>query len=366
MSLAGLLLLALLAPAPAAPLPAAPAAPAQAAPAEVHSRLSTSTPKLGEPFIWEIELRHRRAESYALPEPLALPPFELRGKACTRAPLGDDSITTCALTLALYQLGGHDLPALRLEAATPEGPRVLDVPGPRVEAAGVIDAAAATDSLELRPPAAPVALVLPSWRIVWWTLGGLAALLAAWLAWRWWRRRARAAAAPAPPLPADVRFARRLDALEAERLHEQGRGREHFFRLSEAVREYLGALTGLNALDLTSGELLDALAAQPDPRLDLAALRAFSEDADLVKFARAPAGGHECAAGLRYARALLAQTTVPLAPTPTSTATSTSTPTPTPTATSTPTPTATATATATPTPTSSDPSSKWMPPGGGA
>ena len=114
--------------------------------------------------------------------------------------------------------------------------------------------------------------------------------------------------APPPPVPPEVRFAGRLDQLEQERLGEQGRGREHFFRLSEAVRDYLGAVTGVNALDLTTEELLEALARQPDPRLPLEPLQRFSETADLVKFARLPADGRACADGVAFARELLART----------------------------------------------------------
>ena len=193
---------------------------------------------------------------------------------------------------------------------------MLDVPGPRVEAAGVIDPKAPAESLKLRAPAGPVPLLVPTWRPVWIALGVLAALALAWLAWRAWRRRAARAAAPPPPLSPAERFARRLDALQAERLPEQGLVREFFFRLSEAVREYLGALTGVNALDLTTGELVAALRAQGDPRLDVEALRGFSEDADLIKFARFPAGGYECEAGLRFARDLLARTLPQAAPRP--------------------------------------------------
>jgi hypothetical protein len=213
--------------------------------------------------------------------------------------------------LTLLELGAHDLPTLRLEVATPHGARALDVPGPRVEAAGVIDPAAPAESLKLRDPAPAVPLLLPTWRPVWAGLAVLAALALAWAAWTWWRRRAAARAAPPPPLPPGERLARRLDALEAERLPEQGRAREFFFRLSEAVREYLGALTGVNALDLTTGELVAALRAQGDPRLDVEALRGFGEDADLIKYARFPAGGHECDAGLRFARDLLERTRAP-------------------------------------------------------
>jgi hypothetical protein len=287
-----------------APAPTLP----QAAPGAVHSRLTSSTPRLGEPFDWEIEVRHPPGEAYALPGRLDLAPFQVQPLGCRRAPLGQEVLTTCALRLTLFELGGHDVPGLRLEVATPAGPQVLDVPGPRVEAAGVIDPRAPAEQLQLRDPAGPVPLLLPSWRVVWWSLGALLAALAAWRAWRWWRGRAARAAEPPPPVPPDVRLARRLDALAAERLPEQGLVREYFFRLSEAVREYLGALTGVNALDLTTAELGDALAALGDPRLDLAALRGFLEDADLVKFARFPAGGAECQAGMVFARGLLAST----------------------------------------------------------
>jgi hypothetical protein len=313
--------------APAATIPPAAAASAattppalpQAEPKEVRSRLSKAQPRLGEPFDWEIELRHGTAESYALPGQVALPPFQATPMGCRRAPAADrrerpgdsagqDSITTCTVRLTLFELGAHDLPPLRLEAATPAGRRVLDVPGPRVEAAGVIDPRAPAESLKLRDPAAAVPLLLPTWRPVWLGLGALALVLLAWLGWRAWRRRAARAAAPAPPVPPAERFARRLDALEAERLPEQGKVREYFFRLSEAVRQYVGALTGVNAPDLTTAELVEALRGSGEAWLDVEALRGFSEDADLIKFARFPAGGYECDAGMRYARELLART----------------------------------------------------------
>jgi len=291
-----------------------------ASPRAVHTRLGAAQPRLGEPFDYEIEIRHPTAEAYTPPATADLAPFDAEPLGCRRAsvPGGDgDSLTTCAWRLRVFDLGPHDVPAITFEAATPGGARALAVPGPRVEAAGLLDPKAGADQLQLRPPAPPVPLLVRSWRLVWWAAGLLAATVAAFLLWRWWRRRARAAAEPAPPLPPDERFARRLEALAADRLPEQGRAREFFFRLSEAVREYLGALTGVNALDLTTGELLDALSAAGDPRLDLGRLRDFSEDADLVKFARFPAGGAECEAGMRYARELLDGTRATLASTAT-------------------------------------------------
>jgi len=57
----------------------------QAAPREVKSRLLKAQPRLGEPFDWEIELRHAPDESYALPARLELPPFQAAPLGCRRA-----------------------------------------------------------------------------------------------------------------------------------------------------------------------------------------------------------------------------------------------------------------------------------------
>ncbi len=305
---AGLALLLAASPAPASPAAPPPATLEQASPREVHSRTSASSARLGEPLEWTIEIKHPPAERYQFGAPLAEGTWRAEPLGCTRVEAGAEATTTCRLRLALLSLGAVDLPLLSLSATTPDGPRALDVPGPRLTGNGVIDPAVPSDQLKLKDPAPPVPLIVPSWRLLWWALGGLALLLLGWRLWRWWRARRRAGAAPPPPVPPEVRFAARLDELEVERLGEQGRGREHWFRLSEAVRDYLGAVTGLNALELTSFELLEALERQPDPRLTLAPVRAFCETSDLVKFARLPADGRACADGIAFGRELLART----------------------------------------------------------
>ncbi len=292
---------------PASPAPAG-APPEQASPRAVQSRTSASSARLGEPLEWTVEITHAPAERYDFGAPLAAGPFLAEPLGCARVEAKGEATTTCRLRVALLSLGAVDLPVLSLTAATPEGARALDVPGPRLTGNGVIDPAVPDDELELKDPAPPVPLMIPNWPLLWWSLAGLAALQLAWRAWRWWRARRRAGVAPPPPVPPELRFTARLDALEAERLGEQGRGREHWFRLSEAVRDYLGAVTALNALDLTSAELLEALARQPDPRLPLPPIRAFCETADLVKFARAPADGRACADGIAFGRELLVRT----------------------------------------------------------
>lgn len=293
------------APAAPAPAPAAGDGLPEAEPLGVRVWLDRPEARLGEPFELAVEVRHRAEERYTLPAPAAVEPFRVLGTSCPRRDEGDEAVTTCTLRLALFDLGRHELPGLTLAADTPAGPRALRVPGPGVVGAGILDPAAPPEALALKDLAPPAPLLVPNAPLAIGLAAATLALAAGWLGQRAWRRRALRAAEPPPPLPPHERFARQLDALEVAGLAAQGRGREHFFRLSEHVREYLGAVTGQNALDLTSAELLARLSFQPDPRLDLGALRAFLESSDLVKFARAPAGRPEAAAGLRFARALL-------------------------------------------------------------
>lgn len=300
--------------APSVPAPAAAPEPPAATPHGFQARAEKAEVRLGEPFRYELEIRHDPGETYALPEKLALVPFRAFDPACRRAErAGKDgeAITTCAMRLALYDLGPHDVPEIRLAVRTAAGPRVLAVPGPRITGVGMIDPQAPTSALSLRDPAGPVPLLVRSLRLLWWTLGVLGALALAVGAVIAWRRRARAGAEPPAPLPPHERFARRLEALAAERLVARGAGREHVARLSEIVREYLAAVTGQNVLDLTTPELVERLALAGDPRLDLPALRAFLDGADLVKFARAEPDAATCASADGFARDLLARTAPP-------------------------------------------------------
>jgi hypothetical protein len=276
------------------------------------ARVEKPEVRLGEPFRYELEIRHPASETWALPEKVALEPFRATEPVCRREEQGGEAITTCALRLALYALGPHDVPAVALTVRTGEGDATVAVAGPRVTGVGIIDPKVPSRELALRDPSGPVPLLVRSWRVLWWTLGALALAALAAAAVVAWRRRARAAVETPPPIPPHVRFVRRLEALEAERLAARGLGREHVARVSELVREYLAALTGEPALDLTTGELVARLAPQGDPRLDLAALRAFLEDADLVKFAKADAGECECAAATAFARDLHARTSPPI------------------------------------------------------
>ena len=302
-------LLLLLAAPPAAVAPSSPPLP-EAQPLGFEARADRASVRLGEPFAYEVRIRHRPEERYLLPPRPALAPFQADGLRCRRDSARAEVRTTCSMRLALFALGPVDVPDLVFEVDGPAGKSRLSVPGPRISGVGLIDPSVPPASIPLRDIAPPAPLLLPSWRLAYWALSVLAALGLTTAAGRALaRRRARRGAVPEPS--AAERFARRLEALGAERLPERGLGGDHLTRLSEAVREYLGALANLPALDLTSGELLAALGEARDMRLDLSGLELFLASADLVKFARAPAAPQVCREGMQYARNLLERTRPP-------------------------------------------------------
>ena len=297
---AALLALALALADAAAPLP-------EADPIALHARADKASVRLGEPFGYQVEIRHRPEERYALAREIDLSPFRADGARCRREEAAGQARTTCTMQLSLFALGPFDVPDLLFEVDRPAGKARLVVPGPRVTGVGVIDPRTPAGALALRDLAPPVPLWVRSYRLLLVALCAGAALALAFLLAGALRRARARRALPRLPTPAE-RLERRLRALEAERLPLRGRGEEHIARLAEAVREYLGALRDLPALDLTSAELLAALRYPPDGRLDLGGLERFLSQADLVKFARLTPSEPECLTALKEAETIVTAT----------------------------------------------------------
>jgi len=140
------------------------------------------------------------------------------------------------------------------------------------------------------------ALVPPPWwaLVPWaWIGAGLAlALLLWWLVRRWLRSRRKrpASAGPLEALEApEVEARRRLAALVARRLPEQGKVLEHGTELADLLRRFVERRFESPRPGYTTGELAAHLLARGDVRPeDVAALRGILEACDLTKFARRP------------------------------------------------------------------------------
>lgn len=120
----------------------------------------------------------------------------------------------------------------------------------------------------------------------------LLAVVAGILFWLWWRRRSRVPdvvaepePAPEPETPIQEAF-RRLEALSNAFPADPESSAPFFDELSDILRTYLFRLTGEHALEMTSGELIQALRRRRTPGAErISEIDQLLRAADLVKFA---------------------------------------------------------------------------------
>ncbi|WP_298650392.1 hypothetical protein [uncultured Proteiniphilum sp.] len=91
-----------------------------------------------------------------------------------------------------------------------------------------------------------------------------------------------------PPvvLPAHVRALSELDRLKAEKIWQQGREKEFYSRLTEVLRFYIYEREGINAMEMTSGEILNEIRKTTDVESAYENLKQILSTSDLVKFAK--------------------------------------------------------------------------------
>jgi hypothetical protein len=111
-----------------------------------------------------------------------------------------------------------------------------------------------------------------------------AIVVAVWLYRRAKRRSRMAVAAALAPEPPEAAFQKAIESLRAE---IGSLPRDRFYdRLSLAIRVYVTAVTGVPALDRTTGELERELLARGHPGETVGAIGAMLRRSDLAKFAR--------------------------------------------------------------------------------
>jgi hypothetical protein len=146
------------------------------------------------------------------------------------------------------------------------------------------------------------------------TIGATAAVvLGALLSWliHLWRRRPKPVPPPPPPRPPWEVALEELFDVRVAQLVEQGRFAEHFDRVSDAVRRYLGSRYGFDGLETTTHEAMVALR-RVSPFIGvLPDIEGFLQNADLVKFAKLTPTEPECDSALGSAEDIVRRTMPP-------------------------------------------------------
>ncbi len=144
-------------------------------------------------------------------------------------------------------------------------------------------------------------------------LAALAALAAGYYFFRR-RKRPEIKLEAGPPVPAHQVALSALRELEEKRLWQQGKTKEYYSEVTEIVRRFFEGRFGIEALELTSGEILQQLKSLREAESHWKEINAFFLTADLVKFATYRPTPEENESELRWAyeivRALIPKPTV--------------------------------------------------------
>jgi len=270
--------------------------------------------RLGEPFTYEVVLTHASDQRYEW-RPSELGAFELVDQKRQRSDGAGSATTRLTFTLMLFELGKQTIPDFAFEVTSPAGITEWRLPGVEVEGVGVLPEDAEEKGAELKDLKPLAEVPVRTYRLLYWALGLLALLALAWGVYRYLKRsRPLPVPVAAPKVPLHQRTRNALDALAAEDLPGQGQTRDFYFRLSDIVRGYLGERYGFEALECTRPELLEALRTRNTPGLPMEELVRFLDEADLVKFAKAPVGLLECKRDLELGYRLVEVTPFPPPP----------------------------------------------------
>ena len=268
---------------------------ALAAPLAAQSRVSTQVDSthvtVGDRVTMTVAVEHPPSARVTLPDSLDLAPFEvLEARAQPDEVVGDVTRSSTVLTLAAFELGELEIPSFDLVVTAADGTEeVLSTDRFGIEVASV----GADESGDIRDIRGPMGIPLGALRLALWVLLPLLLAAALWVVARRLRAKPGDAAQPAlgvPPRPAHEVALEALAALEASPMLERGLVKEYHIEASDILRTYVEARFGVEALEMTTLEVLAGLdAAGTDARFR-DGLRAFLQQCDLVKFAKVRPG----------------------------------------------------------------------------
>lgn len=125
--------------------------------------------------------------------------------------------------------------------------------------------------------------------VMWTFMGALLVAAVALLVRRWISSRGRSVredGTPMPYIPPHVRAIEDLETLHNQKLWQSGRTKAYYTGLTDIVRTYINGRYGVNAMEMTSDEIMRAVAPMPLNEKDRRGLRDILKTADLVKFAK--------------------------------------------------------------------------------
>jgi hypothetical protein len=271
----------------------------------VSARVSPDPSSIGDLLELQVVAAYPRGISVNVPSGISFAPLHLVSiTESSPEPTGEGLRKVIDIELQHFDVGEAKIPAFSLTYVTQAGEvETVEVPAQPFAVAPLL---ANEPNPERAPDDAPISIEYPNVlaeTIIYSAVATIAAGLLFWLLLRRWLRRERPEVVE-PPIPPHERALAALDALEAAALVDDEQFAEHYLRLTEIAKAYIGARFAIEALDRTTDELNMTLRRHPDcvAPIDPRELIAFLQGCDLIKFARVappPERAHEATAYVR-------------------------------------------------------------------
>lgn len=146
------------------------------------------------------------------------------------------------------------------------------------------------DIKDFAPVFTPIRKLLdyvPNWVVsFWWVWALILAAVALLLAYlKWWRKGKNPLKRVKKRLPPYEEAVKRLHMLKGMQLWQNGREKDYYTGLTDILREYINRRFSVNAVEMTSSEIIDALKHNAETQLVNDQLSEILAVADFVKFA---------------------------------------------------------------------------------
>ena len=122
---------------------------------------------------------------------------------------------------------------------------------------------------------------------VYWGLGAVAVILASiWLVVKLMKKKPEEAVEKKPEIPPHILALEQLDRIKSEAIWKEGKMKEYYSSISDSVRLYIEGRFGVQALELTTDEIVRAFKTQVVDPVSKEKLQQMLVLSDLVKFAK--------------------------------------------------------------------------------
>ncbi|MBN1900673.1 hypothetical protein JW926_05020 [Candidatus Sumerlaeota bacterium] len=261
-------------------------------PITISGRASSSEISIGDQFTYELKVEWREGyEVLRVEPPLEMGKFEilevkpeiLSGKK------GTENARIYAYAISTYDTGEFEIPAFTVTYKTPAGEeKTAQSQIIKINVKPILQTA--EDTRDIRDIKSPLSIPAKPYLRNFLIGSGvllLVLLIAAYLIRRHLlSRKKREPEEWVPPRPIEEIALEEIATLEKSSLLEEGKIKEYYTRISEIIRVYLGRRYRVNAIDLTSYELLRALEEKEIHDEAFKILEGFFDTCDLVKFAK--------------------------------------------------------------------------------